>query len=153
MGISCAGDRPLREGESYPGLMVFAVGDLDNGRKIKPGYLLIVTNSKLANISSNEGQVHGKLVKWFFGVEPTEAHRRGAKIVGFSMGMKDGRYQFRSTSRSLNMSHHGSADLSEMQDWYVRMALVKWAWRNYSVAAEDRNFSLRDLHYFYDTVG
>lgn len=150
--ISCAGSRPLTYGTAYAGLMVFAVGNMNTTRRIQPGYIYIKASADIEQVSCNEGQIHGKLVKSLFNAGPQACYDDGGRMVGFSINPKNGEYVFRTTSRSLNIAHHGSADLDQFEDWYIRMALVRWAWHNYDLAAAKRNFSLRDLQYFYDTV-
>jgi len=150
--ISCAGSRPLTYGTAYAGLMVFSIGNVRTARRIRPGYIYVKESSEILSVANNEGQIHGKLLKSLFNVGPQECYDAGGRMVGFSIAPKNGQYTFRTTSRSLNVSNHGSADLDEFEDWYIRMALVRWAWHDYSMAAHARNFSLRDLQSFYDTV-
>jgi hypothetical protein len=70
--ISCSSDSFDPE-KDMVGLIVYSFDNLQrfefNGHRCRTGYILIKETNKIAHIDSDQGIVHGKLFKWFFGIE------------------------------------------------------------------------------------
>ena len=77
IGFACQSDS-YSAGERYGIALVYSAGTYPCmekiGRNIRPAYLLMKKSSFLTSAqcpTSNEGQVHGRLIKWFFKEEPS----------------------------------------------------------------------------------
>jgi len=91
--ISCQSD--IHDPKKHQaGLIVYSYkGKTDfylNGKHCRSGYILIKNAESLENIDSNKGQVHGKLFKWFFGIEPDN------DFVGAGFAYHEGKWKFNS---------------------------------------------------------
>ena len=71
-------------------MLVYSIGSYDaktkTGNNIYPGWILIKDSDDIAATDSREGQVHGKLVKNYFDMEPSALARDyGASFAGFAL--------------------------------------------------------------------
>eukprot|EP00415_Alexandrium_ostenfeldii_P000531 UN0531 len=86
---SCRSD-PYDEGEDMAGVILWAYdSELEwelNGVKCKSGYVYQKQSKNLESISSGMGQIHGKLYRSLFGVEPDTA-----KVVATGYSVQGGK--------------------------------------------------------------
>ncbi|XP_057302952.1 uncharacterized protein LOC130638005 [Hydractinia symbiolongicarpus] len=63
-----------------------------NGHHIQSGFILIKSISNIQNVQCDKGQVHGKLFKWLFNMDP-----EGCKDVdGYGFSIVDGVWKYKS---------------------------------------------------------
>jgi hypothetical protein len=92
--ISCSSDS-FNEDKRMAGLIVYSFDDQQkfemNGHRCRTGYILIKESDNIAQIQSTQGIVHGKLFKWFFGIEPNN------RFVGAGFSLLNGKLEFNSS--------------------------------------------------------
>lgn len=97
--VSCKSDihDPTKD---QVGLIIYSYKDKTdfylNDKHCRSGYILIKNTKNLENIHSTKGQVHGKLFKWFFGIEPDN------DFIGAGFAYYEGNWKFNSLTYNGN---------------------------------------------------
>merc|ERR1719378_128656 len=123
--VTCRSDSYDSCGD-YAGVLVYDIGTFPAketfGNNIKPGWILIKDTSKLSK-TSTEGQVHGDLIKNFFGMEPKQLIQKyNAVFAGFAI-MKG---VFKVNSLTLNTGtrfHNSKRNLNDLEERLLRGAV------------------------------
>jgi hypothetical protein len=91
--ISCSSDS-YDPSKDMVGLIVYSFNDQPifqlNGHRCKTGYILIKETANIDHVQSKQGMVHGKLFKWFFGIEPDQ------RFVGGGFAFQNNKLKFNS---------------------------------------------------------
>jgi hypothetical protein len=102
--ISCSSDL-YHPSKDMAGLIVYSYDDQLNfhlnGHHCQTGYILIKETANIDHVKSNQGLVHGKLFKWFFGIEPDQ------RFIGGGFAFQNGKLKFNSmTFNARNDDYH-----------------------------------------------
>jgi len=135
----------LSKFKEYTGMLVYSIGSYDakkkTGYNIYPGWILIKDSADIAACGSQEGKVHGNLVKSYFDMEPRALARDyGASFAGFAL-MKG---EFKTGSWTLNTGdafHGGKKDLSANEKSLIKGAIIEYAKAGFPAG---KNTSVKD---------
>jgi hypothetical protein len=147
--ISCSSDS-YTPSKNMTGFIVYSFDDQLkfelNGHRCRTGYILIKETENIDHVKSNQGLVHGKLFKWFFGIEPDQ------RFIGGGFAFHDGKLKFNSgVFNARNDDYHDGVKSMHQHEIhlinYAMKALYKNnAWRQnptISVNVIDRKNSVR----------
>ncbi|CAF1095028.1 unnamed protein product [Didymodactylos carnosus] len=151
--LSCLSDI-YQSDKDIVGMIVYSYnGQSDfrlNGKHCTTGYILIKETKNIQHTHSNQGQVHGKLFKWFFDEEADE------KFVGGGFALRQGKLIFHSgvfNARIKDEYHDGDVSMHQCEKYLIRYVVdelyVTHRWRqsqNLSVRKIDRSEFARYEH-------
>lgn len=134
--VSCASYRPgsrsatavVHEHENFGGVVLYSYnGKTDwrlGGRHCKAGYIIVKRIEDLKKISSRKGQIHGKIYKSVFGIDPD------SKVLGSGFAYKEGVWKFNSLTFNAgslgDYFHDGTKNMRGCESLLVREAVEQW---------------------------
>eukprot|EP01025_Chloroclados_australasicus_P030246 TRINITY_DN30358_c0_g1_i1.p2 TRINITY_DN30358_c0_g1~~TRINITY_DN30358_c0_g1_i1.p2 ORF type:complete len:190 (+),score=7.50 TRINITY_DN30358_c0_g1_i1:272-841(+) len=119
--LSCSSTQTANWYKNLAGVVFYDNATI-NGIRMRPGYVYIRAVDEIQSVSSNEGQVHGKLVRSLLGYEPAQLNMR---VSGFAR--VNGEWRF--NSYALNTGHidqDGVKKMNAVEVYYLEQALLKW---------------------------
>ena len=125
--LSCKSSSSYSYEGNYAGVVVWQTCPTLESLKVRDGYILIKDTDDKGLPDSNEGQVHGKVVKSLAGVEPSKLIREGAVLGGFAIRV----CEVEINSGALNtMAPDGvgrsSRELTPFEEYYVQKMVRMW---------------------------
>jgi hypothetical protein len=110
--------------KDHVGLIVYSCKDQTNfylnDKHCRSGYILIKNTENIKHIESKKGQVHGKLFKWFFGIEPD------SDFVGAGFAYVNGEWKFNSYTYNGNSTdgyHDNNKGLHRFEEKLLRQVI------------------------------
>jgi hypothetical protein len=126
--LSCKSSSSYSYEGNYAGVVVWQTCPTLESLKVRDGYILIKDTDDKGLPDSNEGQVHGKVVKSLAGVEPSKLIREGAVLGGFAIRQFG---QVEINSGALNTKApdgvgRSSRELTPFEEFYVQKVVRMW---------------------------
>ena len=156
--FSCQCDK-INDTDNFGGVIIYSCGSyqgMDGGRysqvsgkdRFRSGYVILKDASLIPKVTGEEGQIHGRIVNFLLGCQPSVIAAAGGAMAGFSY--KAGELSFNSWScnapEALNSNVKSAfmeKDSKKMSD--TEITIFEWAFKNWMKSGQaQQNHFVKD---------